>query len=172
MVDNLSLMTASDNGNQQPNAQCGRCGRISAPSGSADQLNLDIQIESCPRSIRGDDPGLLAHRKSHARAITERQALLPCRRPQEAGSDRQCRIERANFETEGEKRGAGLLSTRPQIDKSRDNLGGIDRGNDPIAQVSPRNLGALFLERDREQRGAVEDSAHSSPHMARLSARN
>ena len=56
-------MTTLDTGNQQLDTQCGRSGRSAAPFGSADQLDLDIQIERCPRSFRGDDSDLLAHRQ-------------------------------------------------------------------------------------------------------------
>ena len=45
MVANLPSMTASDNGNQQPDAQYKRSDRKVAPFESADQLDLHIQIE-------------------------------------------------------------------------------------------------------------------------------
>ena len=168
-------MTTLDTGNQQLDTQCGRSGRSAAPPGSADQLDLDIQIERCPRSIRGDDSDLLAHRQSHTRPIAERQqALSPVSPP---AIDRQrppvpCRTGESPDRSPGARRVHLRHRSRPDRRICATTSDALTAEMIPPLKRRAATSAPLFLERDREQRGAVEDDTHSSPHMARLSARN
>ena len=56
------------------NSACGatETAAETAHPASANQFNVDIQIEPCPRSIRGDDTELLTDRQRNTRAVAER----------------------------------------------------------------------------------------------------
>ena len=63
------------------------------------------------------------------------------------------RISRPKFE----ERVTGIFAARAEVDESGDDLGGIDRRNEPATQPSRSDVGTVFLENDREQRRTVED---------------
>ena len=103
-------------------------------------------------------PDLLTDRQRNARAVAERQTFLPCRC---SASGRQrppapCRTgEYPDQSSRSVLRASS--SARAEVDESGDDLGGIDRRNEPATQPSRSDVGTVFLENDREQRRTVED---------------